>query len=187
MEKEKIRPIYSELQGYLSQAPTAKTSDDMTYDIKLWEQYNNTVKILNEITHKNHDRFLIDSRDEDGIRQAYIYVSLYRQKLGGLIAALHAEYFSDEPAPFSGMPSTVIHQTQQQSQAIDIQMLLDIRGKIEQELPQQKEGSNEKKFLQKLKDLLGNIKSSSQLFSQILSTAKEFGLSPDAISRLLGL
>ena len=52
--------------------------------------------------------------------EAFVRVLDYRQKLGGLIARLHAEYFYDEPAPFAGMPSTIIQQTQ--SQSIDIQM-----------------------------------------------------------------
>ena len=36
--KQKIRPIYSELQGYLSQAPNADHSNDAIGDKSLWEK-----------------------------------------------------------------------------------------------------------------------------------------------------
>ena len=41
-DKEAIRPIYSELQGYLSQAPEKPIYE--IYNQKIWEQYG-----LNEI------------------------------------------------------------------------------------------------------------------------------------------
>jgi hypothetical protein len=75
-----------------------------------------------------------------------IAVSTYRQKLGGLISWLHGKYFTDEPPPFSGMPSTVIIQVQQQS--VSVQMLLDIQTKIDEALTKAK-GEKEQGFLKK--------------------------------------
>jgi hypothetical protein len=40
---QKIRPLYSEFQGYLSQAPTIEKPHDASYDQSLWLQYNEAV------------------------------------------------------------------------------------------------------------------------------------------------
>jgi len=61
-EKEDIRPIYSELQGYLSQAPNGKI-ELITYTKGkgLWEQVNETIDELSKITGNDYSRFKNDS------------------------------------------------------------------------------------------------------------------------------
>jgi len=78
-------------------------------------------------------------------------IASYRSKLGGLISRLHGEYFSDEPAPFRGMPSTVNIQIRQQSPSIRVQMLFDVRDKISEKLSEFDEVTKERTFLQKVK------------------------------------
>ncbi len=185
--KDKVRPIYSELRGYLEEAPEEATNGDNIHDSSIWEHFNGLLGRLNSEIGKDYASFEIRPKQAcEDVAIEYITVISYRQKLGGLIARLHGEYFSNETAPFSGMPSTVIHQTQNQSQTVDIQVLLDVRGRIEQELPKHEDGSDKKKFLQKVKESLGGISNTAQFFSHVLSAAKEFGLSPEDISRLLG-
>jgi hypothetical protein len=106
----------------------------------------------------------------------------YRQKLGGLISHLHGKYFADERAPFSGGPSTIITQSQQQSQFI--QMVLDMQSKIDEQMPHFSEGSKEKGFLQKLKSSLSSISDVTQLLNQLFKLAKEFGLNIDSVSKI---
>jgi len=115
--KEKVRPIYSELQGYLSQAP--KKNKGLIFESSMWEQHNQTIDELNNITGKNYDRYKVEVKSIDWNRtmRRVIYSQSYRTKLSGLILRLHGEYFSDEPPPFSGMPSTIISQQQVQSQS----------------------------------------------------------------------
>jgi len=180
--KEKIRPIYSELQGYLSQTPAVKDSSDWTSDSSFWNQYNNAIQELNDVSGKKYDRFKIQPEECDwSARVLIIRISSYRNKLGGLISRLHAEYFSDEPTPFSGMPTTIISQTQQQNQSFQIQMLLEIQSRIDEKIPQFDEDSKEKKFLEKIKESLVSVGNVSQLIALLLRVGKDIGLTVDQI------
>lgn len=177
--KEKIRPIYSQLQGFLSQAPTIKELPFVT-DPSFWTQYNQAIEELNQISGVNYDRFLINPKQTPrGIQK--IEMTEYRSKLGGLISRLHAEYFSDELAPFSGMPSTVITQSQQQAQSVQIEILLEIQSEIDRKLPNYKDGTKEKTFLERLKASLNSVANITQLIGLILRIAKEVGLSINQI------
>lgn len=181
MEKEKIRPLYSELQGYLAQAPEAKNIFDSIHCSHFWLQYNDCISLLNKTTGKDYGRFLIHPEKSDNQQ---VKVIIYRQKLGGLIACLHAEYFYDEPAPLNGMPHTVIHQTQQQGQSVFVQIIFDFQDKIEQNMMKYPEGSNERSFLQKIKGTLRNISDLNQLVLQIIKLSKEFGLSVEDLGKI---
>lgn len=182
MEKEKIRPLYSELQGYLAQAPEAKNTSDGISSSQVWSQYNGCVNLVQKITEKDYSRFEIQA--ETANDSVLVRVIAYRQKLGGLVAALHGEYFSDESAPFSGMPNTIIQQTQHQNQSVNIIMLLSIQSKIDEKLSQFPEGSKEKSFLQKLKGTLSGISDVTQLLAQLTKIAKDFGLSVNDLSKI---
>ena len=94
--KQKIRPIYSELQGYLSQAPNADKPEATIGDKSLWEQYNRTVGEFSQISGKDYRNFLIEPIQ--GSYKQFIRINTYRQKLGGIISRIHGEFFSDEPA-----------------------------------------------------------------------------------------
>ena len=167
--KDKIRLLYSEFQGYLSQTP--KRDDRVIVDDSDWTRHNETVKELYQIAGENYNKFLI----KPNISNDCVLLSTYRQILGGLISRLHAEYFSDEPAPFSGMPSTIITQTQQQSQSI--QMYLDIQSKIDEAIPNFEDGSKEKGFLEKFKSSLNTASNVNDLFKLCFKLATELGVS----------
>ena len=179
-EKEKIRPIYSELQGYLSQAPSEKTTSDATYDSSIWNQFNAAIDELNNISGNNYDRFKIHP-ETGGAGVAHVYILTYRSKLGGLISRLHGEFFSDEAAPFSGMPTTIISQNQQQTQSFQIQMLLEIQSKIDEKIPKFDEGSKEKRFLERVKGSLASIGNITQLVTLLLKVAQDIGLTIEQI------
>jgi hypothetical protein len=129
MEKDKIRPLYSEFIGYLLQAPTDQTPYAGDDKPSLWNHYNLALDLLNKIAGEDFSRFKINPATDGS--EGYVLFTTYRQKLSGLIAALHAKYFSGEPFPLGGGPSTIITQSQQQSQSFHIQMLLDIQSKID--------------------------------------------------------
>lgn len=51
--KDKIRPIYSELQGYLSQAPEATSGRERIYDdTSLVDQLNSSIQELEQVSQK---------------------------------------------------------------------------------------------------------------------------------------
>ena len=59
MEKDQLRPLYSEFQGYLSQAPEPKALHEVIDDDAVWNQYNHSVDLLNEISQEDFSRFKI--------------------------------------------------------------------------------------------------------------------------------
>jgi hypothetical protein len=184
-DKENIRPIYSELQGYLSQAP-ASDKQYLIGDPALWEQINETINELARVSGENYERFGLTPGQSGGGGKKFLDTNTYRAKIGGLISKLHGKYFPDEPAPFTGMPSTVISQTQQQSQSVHVQMLLEVQSKIDQKLPEFGEGTKERTFLQKVKGSLSSIKDTMGLILLLVNVAKECGLSIDDLKSIFG-
>jgi hypothetical protein len=172
IEKDKIRVIYGELQGYLSQTPKPSSPTDIFATDSSWQRYNIAVGDLSKITGEDFARFQIRPTRQN--RYDIVHIEDYRQALNGLINTLHALYFGDEPRPFGGSPTTVISQTQYQVQSI--QMLLDFQSKIDKALQNVEENSTKKKFLEKMKGSLSTIKNVTELFSLVLKLAKEYGL-----------
>jgi len=180
-EKEKIRPIYSQLQGYLSQVPKADVESQI-YNSDLLNHYNKVIDELNNISGNNYEDFklqpvLLHSRFR-------VLVETYRSKLGGLISRLYGQFFSDEPAPFSSMPSTIISQSQQQTQSFQIQMLLEIQSTVDEKIRQFKDGSKEKTFLQKVKTFLASVGNVTQFVSLLLRVAQEVGLTIEELLKI---
>lgn len=183
-EKKDLRPYYSEFQGYLSQAPAVKNiANDYLYTPSEWEQINVTIDLLNKKTGKDFNRFKIVP---EGGRDC-VPLSLFRTRLGALISHIHGEYFLDEPAPFSGMPNTVIthNLNQQQSQQQSITLtLFEIRDKIDQKLANVT-NEKEKSFLQKLKEQLPHVLTVMQLIQLILNLIHQTGVDVDTVRTLL--
>jgi len=177
--KDKIRPIYSELQGYLSQTMQPKNSSDIISDDAFWNQYNKTIDELNSVSGNNYDRFKI--QPIKGQYQEFVRILTYRNKLGGLISRLHGEFYLDDPVPFSGMPATVISQTQQQAQSFQVQMLLEIQGKIDEKIPKFDKGTKERNFLEKVKNSLSLVRNFVELVLLLLRTGKDIGLTLDQV------
>lgn len=138
--------------------------------------------MLSEVSNKDYSRFSIQP-ERDQVSN-YIFISAYRQKLGGLISNLYGEYFSDEPPPFSDMPRQVITQTQQQS--VSVQMLLEFQSKIDENLQKVENGSKEEGFLKKLKSTLSAVSNVNDLLRQCMKLGKEFGLNVQDILALWG-
>jgi hypothetical protein len=179
---DKIKPLYAELIGYLAEAPDPKDNYGSIYDSAFWSQYNNTVNSLTKISGKDYSTFCIQPKDS-GFGSPCIMTTTYRQKLSGLIHRLHSEYFKNEPHPTDrNKPGVVVTQTQQQTQVVFNQVLLDIQDKINEQISNYKDGSKEKGFLQKLKGTLSGATNIVQLFNLIFTLAKEYGFSIDQLS-----
>ena len=74
------------------------------------------------------------------------------------------------------MPSTVISQTQQQSQSFQVQMLLEIQSKIDEKLHELESEDKKRGFLEKVKGALTSARNTSELVTLLLAMAQEFGL-----------
>lgn len=181
--KEAVRPIYSELQGYLAQAPSVEKIPYFRESV-FWEQYNQTIKELNRVTGKDYSRYELQP-ERLGNGPMVVHNHIYRQKLGGLIAHLHGEYFSDEVAPFSGMPSTtIITQSQNQNQSLHVQLLLEVSDLIHEKMGKVQDGSKEKTFLEKVKASLSSVKDVSQLVALLITTAHQLGITIEQLRNL---
>ena len=184
-DKKKIRPVYSELQGYLNQAPNVgEHGNSTTRDQTLWIQLNSIIDELCEVSGVDFSKFKIT-----GIKQGqgyvYINVSEYRTKLGGLITRLHGTYFSDEPAPFYGMPSTTITVSNQQEQSQHQTMILELHSVIDRKLVGLPDGK-EKSFLSSLKEGLGAVKDFTSLIILISTLGQKYGINIEQLAHLLG-
>lgn len=154
------------------------------HEESVWMQYNAAVNSLNEVSGEDYSHFCIKAEQSPGSTKPSINIIAYKQKLGGLISRLHGEYFSEEPNPLDGVPSTVIAQSQQQGQSVHIQMLFEMQDIIDKKIPNYPEGSKEKSFLQKLKDSLRYISNVKEIFQTIFKMAKDSGLNPDDLYKI---
>lgn len=172
-KKEDVRPIYAELQGCLSQAPPGKDKNGVSRapsDVIL-EHFNHVIDELNNVSNEDYNRFKLRTG-------GWTDSLTYRTKVSGLISRLHGQYFVDDIAPFSSMPSTVITQTQQQSQSFQIELLLQIQSKIDEQLSKLEAGDTKRRnFLEKVKGALKSVRNSTGFVALLLTTAQEFGLS----------
>lgn len=178
MKKEDLRPIYSELQGYLSQAPTAEKIYDHINDSNFWTTINITIDDITKITGEDYNKFKLIPK-ADAIGGKFIIIHIYRQKLAGLITYIHAKYFNDEPSPLAkDVPNTFISQ----NQSVNVQILLDIQSKIDEKIKNYSDDSKENKFLKKLKGCLSATTNIIQLINHIMKIAKDFGLNLSDLS-----
>ncbi len=182
-DKKSLRPVYNELQGYLSQAPQiGEHGSALTRDATLWQQLNSTIDELNAMTSISFDKFKVTGI-KTGQMQSYISVSEYRTKLGGLIARLHGTYFSDEPAPFSGMPSTTITLSNQQHQLQHQSLVVEFSASLEGKISSLSEGK-EKRFLTEVKDGIASVKDFTSLVLLITELAAKYGISIATLTKL---
>jgi len=181
-KQEDIRPIYHELQGYVSKAPS---SDGVSYihDAELWESANQAIEELNKISGEDYNRFKMVPQKRGQGTGYILEQNTYRGKLAGLIARLHGQYFASEPAPFSGMPSTVISQTQVQSQT-QTQMVLNLQSKIDEQLRNLEPGDKRHTFLEKVKGALASVKDYAGVLALYITTAHEVGLTLEELLEL---
>jgi hypothetical protein len=186
--KEKIRPLYSELKGYLSAVPEKETVYDTTAT-SICDQLNGTIDQLISITGREYNRFKINPRNErwNSSYRTLLSVIDYKNKLSGLINNIQGEFFSEEQISSTGQPSTIIntHLTQSQSQSLSV--ALELQEKIISEIPKHEEGSKERNFLEKLKSALPTIKTVTDVLSNALIIGADLGLDPATIHKLLGL
>lgn len=179
--QERIRPIYSELQGLLSQIPT-----DRNYirEPNIWGHLNNLIGELIKVSgRQDFARFQVEPVRSSTPNGTYVHGMEYRTKISGLISRLHGEYFQNDPAPFSGTPATNITQISNQHQAMSVQILLDIQSKIDKNLNETKD-TTEKTFLETVKQKLATVGNVAQLITLILETANNLGLSVDKLYHL---
>lgn len=180
--KSKIRPIYSELQGVLPQAPKG---DGWMYKDQqaLWDRFNYLLKKLHEIT-QDPEYLNLEIKPRPSEDELIVTATEYRGKVSGLISRLHGTFFYKEQEPFSGVPTNVNIQSQAQEQTQYIAMLLEIQDKISTKLASVEEGSPEKGFLENVKAKLPGVKGTLEFVNLLMTTAKEFGIDVNKLGEI---
>lgn len=100
-DTSKIKPIYEDLQGRISQLPTVGG-----IEMSVWEHYNKTVERLNQVTEEDYNEYKAipdpPSYYEGKMTKKESYPATeIRTKMMGLIMRLYGEHFSLEQKPFS--------------------------------------------------------------------------------------
>ena len=179
--KEQVRPLYGQLQGLLKGLPNR---DGYFRGEESWLLYHQVIEELNNITGKDYNLFKVKT---DGVGQgASVDLEAYRTQVSSLISRLQGEFFHEEPADGS-TPSTIINQNQTstQNQSTNIQIALDIQGRVSEKIEDHKEGSQERSFLEKLKGKLNGVNGFFGALKVILDTAKDYGLTLGGALELL--
>ena len=185
---KKVKPLYSELIGRLSQAPVVtKENYGKTYDSGLWEQLDSIVDQLNSFTGNDYDRFKLNPENDENWGP-FIKISEYRSNLNALIMNLHAEYYNDEVTPFGGAPQTVISQSQNQQQSVSLTMIMEFQSLVDKQLYGNTElTEKERGFLEKVKSNLPSVKTAADLVSTVINIAKATGLDITDLAKVFGL
>lgn len=170
--KNKIRPIYYELQGYLDKAPNKDIFCSLQESVE--DEINSSIDELNNIISSDkYERFKIRSTPwNDDIK---IDIVFYKNQLIGLINRIYGEYFSEENPPLSSMPSQAINFINHQSQNQNQTMILEFEQQIDKMIANAK-NNNEKDYFERIKDGLPSVKNIIELMSLILSTAANLGI-----------
>lgn len=189
--QEKIKPIYQQLMGILSQTPNFDNPHSTISTSEIWEHYNAIVDSLSAVSGKDYGQFKIEPKWQEwnrGSGHNVVNGTFFRQKLNGLINHLHGEYFTNERAPFSGEPQNVFEQNQVVTQNTNIEVLmmtvLEVQERLIKEESKYPPDSPEGNFIKKLKDALKGVKSNIDLIITILQTAIAVGLSIEKLKNI---
>ena len=181
--RNKVRPIYSELQGFLLAAPDPNKTSRVR-ELSLGQKVNQSIIELNEITGKNYDKYKIENRHEIINRTSAVFINPreYQSQLTSLIQKLKGEYFYDEVT--GNGPNTVINQTQFQSQQQSI--VVELALTIAEKKADYPTGTPERTFLDALGEKLKTTKTISEVIATILDLATKAGVWLDFLLKIFG-
>lgn len=186
--KEKIKPIYLQLQGYLTNLPEVGNDYEVIKNKQTWEVYHETIDELSEITGESYDNFKLKIEiNDNNFNKKYGCVNLnnFRFQLGGLILRLYGKYFSDEKNPLDVSSSPITNISQNQNQLVNIEIAIEMTELITKKLLEHGEGTVERNFLEKVKEGLRSGRNIVELINLILVTGANLGLSIDNILKIL--
>jgi len=158
------------------------TNSDVVEPVSI-QQFQEIVRHLSRLTAQdeiNLDRFLISK----GSFHGHILVGTFRMKLMSLFGWLRQKYFPDDRL-FGGSPDTVITLTQNQVQEVHQQMVVELAAATALKAQQFKEGTTERRFLDKLQDALKGVKSAKDLVETVLGIGAHLGQTAEAILKIL--
>ncbi len=149
--------------------------------------YHKCLDELKEITGNSYDDFKLEYKyHSNSYSNSPFYVSSesFKMKLSGVISKIYGEYFYTESNPLDGSPTTLITNSQNQSQTLQLEIVLEISALIGKKIDTLEEGSKEKKFFEQIKSGLTTSKGVVGLIKDILLTGQNLGISIGEILKL---
>ncbi len=181
----KVRPIYSELQGFLLTAPDpAKTN--WIRELSLGQKVNQLITELNGVTGRNYDKYRIENRHEIINRSSLVIITSreYQSQLTSLIQRLKGEYSFDEIQPLP--PNTIIHQNQFQSQQQQQNIVVELALSVAEKKADYVKGTPQRKFLDELGEKLKTTKTISEIIATIFELATKAGVGLPFLLKIFG-
>jgi hypothetical protein len=182
--KDKVRPLYGELLGYLNKAPEISKRTIVTSEVYTAGQ--NLIEEIGQVTGISVDRFRLMPAGKAYINSMDAFNDRYQQALAGLISRLHAQFFSDEIYPLDAQPGMVIYQTQNQTQTSIQQVMADFSRQLDEKIKEHQDDPEKKGFLEKVKTFAGTAGSIADLLSKVHGLAIQYGLSLNDLSSIFG-
>lgn len=181
-ESTLIRPIYTELQGILTQMPEAGFSKVVFLskeDVQpIFDSIEELISVANESV---YDRYC-PVQTQNGYNSREI-----RIKLSALILRLYGQYFPTEPQPFSGQPAISVNQYQTQKQELTASFVYIINYKLDQAI-EQSEKKEDKKLFEKIKQAIQvakDVKEVAQIMASVAASLKMAERIPELLQRFL--
>jgi hypothetical protein len=179
MNKELLRGPYSELKGYLLEAPTDRNISNDGSARMIQKQVSECINEINTITEKDYNRFKVIT--VPGGSGVYIDGSGFRLNISSLINRLHGEYFAEEKNPLDGTPSTIINTHQIQSSHIEL--LVNLNNTLDRQI-EESQNLEHKTFLEKLKKGISSLSNIQDIFKTTFKIAKDSGISIEEIQNI---
>ena len=183
---DELRSSYKELIGYILEAPRREdylNQNGRLLESQFWGKFNSTLRQLNLMTQNKYaDSVLVPQQTNSG-RIVYVDIDFYRSNLLGLIYKIHSDFFNDEPLPITKSESGKITINQEMSLTQNISINL-FKEQIEKKLKDYEEGSNERSFLEKLKNYVSTTSNITDIVKNTFDIARKSGLTLEDISKI---
>ena len=185
---QQIRVIYRDLKALLSQIPEARSANNgLTFEQDLWMHLHRNIEKLNGLTGEDYNEYQVLPAPLRYHQGLFVHLTTLRGKIASLLAALQTKYLPDEVNPLNGLQNaTFIQQNQTANQSVQIYIVFEMAGLIERKLTEYEKDTDERRFLEKLKDKIRDIKSVSELLQATIATGKSLGLTIEQIMKILG-
>ena len=171
--------VYEELKGILESVPDQSWFDDEGFTNQVNHIIDRAAAICPEIEDIAVYKIIRDHLN-DG--RQIVHAIQTKSKLAALTGRIRGTYKLEVSPQNSG--HTFI---QNQSQSQSLSVALEWQERINAEIPKHAQGSQERTFLEKLKESLPTIKSVTDIISSALKIGADLGLDPATIHKVLGL
>ncbi len=179
MDDDKLKTLYAELRGILSQATPQSREHDFFTEYGALEYYDSVINELVRETEDNYDRFRLPTSGR-------LTMTTFKITVAGLIAHLRQKHFPAERDPLCTEPSAYTVQTTNVTQQVHIDMILQMDRLITKKIVEHQKGTKERTFLEKLQDGMKSASNFVDFAKTLTDAAMKAGVGIADIGRIFG-